>query len=186
MKILYSQPFAERIDSKFIMSCNTIPQTRDWTHGMMRRMLLTPLHARFDERNEGFDRDIGNKFEEERSGILNLAIEGYNRLNKNNGFTKCSVSEIAMNNYRQNNDSVVQWAEARTDIKVGHEEEQETAYASYVEFCKKMNFKALALPRFSNRLCETDERITSERSMRNGVRRTRFKGIKIQEVGYGF
>ena len=186
MKILYAQPFAERIDAKFVMSCNTIPQTRDWTHGMLRRLLLLPLHARFDENQTDFDRDIGLKFIEERSGILNLAIEGYRRLNKNNGFTKSATAELAMNNYKQDNDSVRQWVEQNVEINFAYFSKSVDAYKNYSDFCKSMNLKPLGFSRFAPRLLDVDSRIQATRKQTDGVRYTIYQGIRLIGGGYGF
>lgn len=186
MKILYAQPFAERIDAKFVMACNTIPQTRDWTHGMMRRFLILPLHAKFSDKNEDFDRDIGNKFINERSGILNKAIEGYRRLNKNNAFTESKVANMAINDYRELNDSVSQWLDNKAEINYAHLTPYTDVYKSYSEFCKDMGFKPLALTRFSTRLKEFDGRIQTERMQQNGQRINWVRGIKLNGGGYGF
>lgn len=186
MKILYAQPFAERIDAKFVMACNTIPQTRDWTHGMMRRFLVLPLHATFSSTMDDFDRDIGDKFISERSGILNRAIEGYKRLNANNEFTRSKVSEVAMNNYREMNDSLKQWLENKAEINYACLSPYTDVYKSYSEFCKDMGFKPLAATRFSSRLKEIDSRIGVERVQHKGVRTNMVRGIKLNGGGYGF
>lgn len=186
MKILYSQPFSERIDAKFVMSCNTLPQTRDWTHGMMRRFLLIPLHAVFDEKQTGFDRDINKKFHSERSGILNLAIEGYSRLNKNNGFTKSSVSAQAMNNYKKVNDSFTQWTDTFVEVNYAYLVSVTEAYKNYSSFCISMGFKPLAVGRFSGRVKELDSRVSTERVQKEGARVNHFRGIKLLGGHCGF
>lgn len=186
MKILYAQPFSERIDSKFIMSCNTLPTTRDWTHGMMRRLLLIPLHARFNENQADFDRDINRKFDNERSGILNLAIEGYMRLNKNNGFTRSSVADLAITNYRQVNDSVHQFAESKLEVGEEFQAPQDQVYKAYVEYCREMNLKPLAIARFTPRLEEYAEGIEASRMMVNKVRKIFYKNVRLTGVSYGF
>lgn len=186
MKILYAQPFTERIDAKFVMACNTIPQTRDWTHGMMRRFLILPLHAKFSSTNEDFDRDIGNRFLDERSGILNKAIEGYKRLNQNNEFSRSKVAETAMNNYRETNDSVAQWLDNKAEINYAYLTPYTEVYKSYTEFCNTMGFRPLASTRLAARLKESDERIDSERVQHKGVRTNMIRGIKLNGGGYGF
>lgn len=186
MKILYAQPFSERIDAKFVMACNSIPQTRDWTHGMMRRFLILPLHAKFSDKSDDFDRDIGRKFIDERSGILNKAIEGYRRLNKNNAFTESKVAAMAINDYREMNDSVSQWLENKAEINYAYLTPYTEVYKSYAEFCKDMGFKPLASTRFTTRLKEFDSRIQSERVQQNGQRSNRLRGIKLNGGGHGF
>ena len=185
MKILYAQPFSERIDSKFVMSCNTIPTTRDWTHGMMRRLLLLPLHARFDEAQEDFDRDIGAKLLEERAGILNRALEGYKRLNTNDGFTKSKVSQVALNNYREVNDSVAMWCEEHVTCGITHKISFEEAYVHYADFAKRMGYKPVAYNRLSTRLSEILSDFKIFRKQEDGSRK-KLANISIQGAHHGF
>lgn len=186
MKILYAQPFSEPIGAKFVMSCNTLPQTKDWTHGMLRRLLILPLHKKFSSSEDNFDRNINEKFKDERAGILNRAIEGYKRLIKNNEFSRSKVSEVAMNNYRETNDSVAQWFQDNAEVDYAYVTPVIEVYKSYTDYCNAINMRPLALSRFGIRIRDFDPKIQAERRVINGRRENNYRAVKLVGGNYAF
>ena len=53
--------FSAKINTKMIMSYNTIPQMNDTTDGLTRRLVIIPLNAVFKKNNNNYDPFIGEK-----------------------------------------------------------------------------------------------------------------------------
>jgi P4 family phage/plasmid primase-like protien len=69
-----------------ILLCNNDPSLADLSYGMMRRLRVLPFDRQFKKSEEYrslFDRIIGN----ELPGVLNRALRGWKRLQKNGRFT---------------------------------------------------------------------------------------------------
>jgi putative DNA primase/helicase len=80
---------------KMLYSCNKLPRNKDDTSAFYRRWCMYICNAIFDENK---DVEIVKKIttNEELSGLLNRALEGIERLKKNNGFpnTEEEVKDI--------------------------------------------------------------------------------------------
>ena len=70
--------------AKFIFSCNKIPEAHDDTTAFFRRWIILVFPNRFegDKENKSLLKELTTP--EELSGFLNWALEGLNRLKKNN------------------------------------------------------------------------------------------------------
>ena len=69
-----------------VLLCNNVPSITDLSHGLTRRIQVIPFAHQFTEKDadpELFDRIWADK--QEMSGILNRAIEGWQRLQKRGG-----------------------------------------------------------------------------------------------------
>ncbi len=92
----HGQPFEFPNYAKLIFAANEVPQTKDRSDAFYRRWIIIIFNVRFVKSGEGgFQSDINiiDKITtpEELSGILNWALEGLQRLNKQGDFSE-SVS----------------------------------------------------------------------------------------------
>ena len=68
-----------------IILCNNLPSLADLSHGMMRRLHVVPFDRTFTEGET--DRDLFDRIiENELSGVLNRALEGWKRLKQRKRF----------------------------------------------------------------------------------------------------
>jgi putative DNA primase/helicase len=100
-------PFA-----KWVISCNSLPASRDRSYGFERRIIILPFKKLVppEERNPNLAREI---IEEELPGVLNWAIGGYRRLEANKCFTTPAASKKALQEYKDQIDPLLLFIEER-------------------------------------------------------------------------
>jgi len=86
------------LPTRLMFTTNALPHFSDRTDGIWRRMMLVPCNAQMPESRQ--DRDLAAKLLEERSGILNWALEGLRRLRNNGAFTVPASSKVAIHEHR--------------------------------------------------------------------------------------
>ena len=125
--------------AKHYLAINKFPQIVDNTYGMDRR--LFPIQFRRTFKGEEIDSNLENKLSLELSGIFNWAIEGYNRLRKND-FKLPIVSSmtLAREEYRNDLDSVRAYSRKiqKSDDPADRLKFKDI-YEEYASFCKSGN-----------------------------------------------
>lgn len=81
--------FSAKINTKMILSYNTIPRMNDTTDGLTRRLVIIPLNAVFKKGNPNYDPFIGEKLKktENLEYVLNKSLKAINRVLKDKEFT---------------------------------------------------------------------------------------------------
>lgn len=149
----FGDPFIFRNRAKLVMTYNTIPDLKDLSPGMLSRPLIVPFKKIIAD--EEMDREIGSKLMEELSGIFNFALDGWKRLERQQGFTRSEKSDLAMRKIKEESCNVYQWVETHVefmDSNFGDESEvviapkdlyssymkQERYAFKYIEFCRRL------------------------------------------------
>lgn len=109
---------------KFLLAANTLPETSDKTDGWLRRLRIVNFPNKFTQ-----DPDFKNKTvstftsPKGKSVILAWAVEGLRRVLDNGRFTSSSEMEISIENYKKQNDVVVEFLfdELTTIVRVEKE-----------------------------------------------------------------
>lgn len=99
IKVPYEATYEIKNNAKLVMLCNRLPKVRDHSHGFWRRFLMIPFDATFTEETK--DVGLADALEKELPGIMNWAMEGYQRLSTNKKFTFAKDSEKALSEYRK-------------------------------------------------------------------------------------
>lgn len=121
VKRLYSDISTMRIDSKLVVACNELPQSKENTHAIYRRMIIAPFRATFSKQT-GVDKGILNRISDEMSGVYNRILAAYDVFIKNNWeFTEAVASERALEEYKYNNSTFNQYVQ--DCLEVGNEED---------------------------------------------------------------
>lgn len=182
---LYCDPFSMRNYAKIIMACNELPRSFDMSHGMLRRLLIVPFNATFTKTNR--DIHIVTKLKEELSGIFNLAMSGYHRFIKQDGFSDSAVVEQAVEDYVNENDSVQNFIMDECMVHKTHVVPVNKLYTSYAFYCEQARLKPLNKLRFGKRmkqiLSHTYSKDMTDRTTVNGVRQRVYNGIGLLEQG---
>lgn len=101
-------PYAFRPYAKWIVSGNSLPTTRDKSHGYFRRWLIVPFTRKFVGADR--DNDLGRQIiAEELSGILNWALLGFQSLCAGDGFAIPDASKKALQTYVSDMNPVVRF-----------------------------------------------------------------------------
>ena len=90
---------------RFIFSANSLPPVADKSHGWYSRWKYIKFPRTFDV-NPTYKIQHDKLFEQEKSGILNWALEGLKRLKKKNEWTLSEDMKKSEIEYRSENDNV--------------------------------------------------------------------------------
>ena len=96
---------------RLIFSANTLPHVSDKTSAWYSRWQFIEFPKTFAV-NPGFTRKMKEEFHNERSGILNWALEGLDRLRVNGTFTTSATMKASANDYRMENDNVAAFVDS--------------------------------------------------------------------------
>ncbi|OME28912.1 hypothetical protein BSK63_23670 [Paenibacillus odorifer] len=106
----FKTAFSCKLICKLLVLLNTLPQTKDLTHGYFRRLVLIPFDNRFE--GEAEDKNLLDKLLVELEGILNFALEGLKRLRSQNYvFTESTAVSDSVEEYRREQNPVIEFVE---------------------------------------------------------------------------
>lgn len=149
VKRLYAQPYQYENRTKLIALCNEMPLPQDVSHGFFRRLLIIPFDQVFSDAKGNRDPNILDKMQGELSGILNFAMEGYRRLDKENKFSHSAESELSLQEFKNDADSILAWATDYIEFDPDPEIFHPTAemYNDYRSYCDSNGIRAHSAPK---------------------------------------
>ena len=151
IKKLYEMPRKLTNTATLIFSCNGVPNFKDKSGGIARRMAIIPCDNIVTEINLKIDQLLST--DNAKSYLLNLAIKGMRRIIENGG--KLSTSETVdniVNSYLKDSDSVLSYLD---DFNVDGMQSKQ-AYRDYEMFCSDSGIKPYSQNKFTRRLKELD------------------------------
>ena len=166
-------PFKFRPFARLVFSCNELPKNYvDRTEGFYRRLIIVPFNRQI-EKNK-IDKALKYKFQREKEGILNWALEGLKRLYENNfEFSENELTDGVKKEYKRENNNVISFVEECCELDGLFSCSRIEIYEAYKEFCVEAGLKALSQIKFNKEL-EGNFNITRSRSGKlrswNGVR----------------
>lgn len=98
--------FSAKINTKMILSYNTIPRMNDTTDGLTRRLVIIPLNAVFKKEKKNYDPFISEKLKKKENleYVLYKSIQAINKVLKEKEFTVPEQIKKATEEYvRENN-----------------------------------------------------------------------------------
>lgn len=166
-------PFKFKPFVRLVFSCNELPRNYvDRTEGFYRRLIIVPFNRQIEKSK--IDKALKYKFQREKEGILNLALEGLKRLYENNfEFSENELTDGVKKEYKRENNNVISFVEECCEIDSLFSCSRIEIYEAYKEFCVEAGLKALSQIKFNKEL-EGNFNITRSRSGKlrlwNGVR----------------
>lgn len=151
---LYCDAYSMKNNAKIIMACNELPSTRDFSHGMFRRLLIVPFDAKFDKSINGYDPLIRNKLYAEASGIFNKVLSALMVFKNNKSFSESATVDAQVANYQRENDDVLTWWEAAVVESPDSEVSFSDMYAMYRIDMESSGVRTRAINSFGRRLRE--------------------------------
>ncbi|MGC2375379.1 MAG: phage/plasmid primase, P4 family [Solirubrobacteraceae bacterium] len=141
--------------ARLIFSANDAPPTTDSSDAFFDRWLILP----FDRRHRGTshqDHDLLAKLTrpQELSGLLNLGLDGLDRLRQQHGFSRAANSDHAAERFRVDADSAAGFCEECANITQEARTAKTALFQSYRAWCEENNRRPLAAQRFNRRLRE--------------------------------
>ncbi|MFH5960370.1 DNA primase family protein [Clostridium perfringens] len=172
-------PFKFKPFARLVFSCNELPRNYvDRTEGFYRRLIIVPFSKQIEKSK--IDKALKYKFQREKEGILNWALEGLKRLYENNfEFSENELTDGVKKEYKRENNNVISFVEECCEIDGLFSCSRIEIYEAYKEFCVEAGLKALSQIKFNKEL-EGNFNITRSRSGKlrswNGVR------IKLEDL----
>ncbi|HAT4186662.1 TPA: DNA primase [Clostridium perfringens] len=172
-------PFKFKPFARLVFSCNELPRNYvDRTEGFYRRLIIVPFNRQIEKSK--IDKALKYKFQREKEGILNWALEGLKRLYENNfEFSENEMTDGVKKEYKRENNNVISFVEECCELDGLFSCSRIELYESYKEFCVEAGLKALSQIKFNKEL-EGNFNITRSRSGKlrswNGVR------IKLEDL----
>ncbi|MDK0898718.1 phage/plasmid primase, P4 family [Clostridium perfringens] len=172
-------PFKFKPFARLVFSCNELPRNYvDRTEGFYRRLIIVPFSRQIEKSK--IDKALKYKFQREKEGILNWALEGLKRLYENNfEFSENELTDGVKKEYKRENNNVISFVEECCELDGLFSCSRIELYESYKEFCVEAGLKALSQIKFNKEL-EGNFNITRSRSGKlrswNGVR------IKLEDL----
>ena len=166
-------PFKFKPFARLVFSCNELPRNYvDRTEGFYRRLIIVPFSRQIEKSK--IDKSLKYKFQREKEGILNWALEGLKRLYENNfEFSENELTDGVKKEYKRENNNVISFVEDCCEIDSLFSCSRIEIYEAYKEFCVEAGLKALSQIKFNKEL-EGNFNITRSRSGKlrlwNGVR----------------
>ena len=166
-------PFKFKPFARLVFSCNELPRNYvDRTEGFYRRLIIVPFSRQIEKSK--IDKALKYKFQREKEGILNWALEGLKRLYENNfEFSENELTDGVKKEYKRENNNVISFVEECCEIDGLFSCSRIEIYEAYKEFCVEAGLKALSQIKFNKEL-EGNFNITRSRSGKlrlwNGVR----------------
>lgn len=142
--------FEFRPIARLIFSANKMPRVRDKSHGWYRSFQLVEFPNKFTKGTDNHDRYFKDKLTNNLSGILNWALEGLKRLNRNNRFTQSEKVEEQKRLYINENDSIVSFLSDNTIKNTESKVYGTKLYNFYKEYCKSQSLEIQSRKEFTS------------------------------------
>ena len=101
--------FSAKINTKMIMSYNTLPRINDTTNGLNRRLVIIPLNAVFKKKNNNYDPFISEKLKkrENLEYVLYKSVQAIHEVLKRKEFTVPTQVKLETEEYMKTNNPVL-------------------------------------------------------------------------------
>lgn len=146
-------PFDFSPYAKLLFSANTIPRIKDKSGAVIDRLIIVPFNARFSKNDTDYDPFIKYKLQtdEVMEYLINIGLQGLNRVLKNQSFTICEDVQKSIQEYEENNNPVLLFFKEVDEVDVIGKPTK-FVYQNYVEFCLSNNFQQLSNIEFSKQV----------------------------------
>jgi P4 family phage/plasmid primase-like protien len=139
-------PIAARPTARLVFSTNQLPQFRDRSSGIWRRMTLIPCDVVIPPERQ--DPRLGEKLKEELPGIFLWAVEGLRRLRARGAFTRARAADAAKEEYRLESNPARAFLTEVLVESAGAVLPCQTLYDRYRRWCDERGVPPLAAPQF--------------------------------------
>jgi P4 family phage/plasmid primase-like protien len=177
------EPISARPTAKLMCAWNNRPRLKDRSSGLWRRMLLVPFRYTVPKSKRTLGMDSRHFWERENqvAGILNWAIKGLIRLKEQEDFTRSTVVEDAMMEYRYESNAATGFLDDHL-IEVDDERVllSHEIYHLYDQWCRKLGLYPLGNIQFFRELNKKFPKAIKKRSSQPG-RPWGYSGIKFSD-----
>ena len=160
----YRMPEEFTPEFKIWFMCNDLPNVKDNSHAMWRRVRTLPFLAQFEGADE--DKQMGDKLAANMPAILKWCVDGC-LLWQQGGLGTCEAVQAATESYRTQEDILAEFVRARIGKDADGEVLNKDAYAAYKKWCEAEDTKAITIKTFAARMRQRDG--IDERRTKHGL-----------------
>lgn len=180
---LHSSSIEFKPTFKLWIAGNHKPKIHNFDRGIRRRIFIIPFEYTFSEKEVRPQHEVLDEFKQERSGILNWALEGAQRWFKNKRLTVPQIVSDTTQEYFLESNLIEQFINERCIVAddskpetIGIGEEAKLLHAAYNQYADLLNEDRLGRNQFYKRL----EELGFRRSM-SAQQALMFRGIKLDQ-----
>lgn len=167
LRPIYSSPITIRSKATLIFTCNKMPQFKDKSGGIGRRLVVIPCDAEVKVIDENLDEKLSS--DAAKSYILRLALEGIKRIRKNgNKLSDSATIEQQTIEYFIQSDSALSFLHYYSDEI--EDKRTRDVYAMYVAYCEDEGHKPAGSTEFGRRMKKEGWESRVVKVMGNSVR----------------
>lgn len=146
-------PFEFNPYIKLLFSANDIPRMKDKTGAVLRRLVIIPFNASFSKDAEDYDPFIKYKLIEQESieYLIQLGIQGLQRIIANNQFSKSDKVQKQMDEYEEENNPIIAFI-SDTGIEMIENQPTNEVYKRYQVFCAENSMTPMSNIVFSKQI----------------------------------
>ena len=158
----YEHPFRFQVTQKQLYAANEVPDLAHEDDAFHERWIHVQLPETVpdDERDEHLDNRLTT--DDELSGVLNWALEGYARLMRQGGFSDERSIDGKKDIWRSQGDSIDQFVDAVLEVDSDTETPKSNVYDAYREFCDDFDLQP-----------EPQQNLTTRLKREHGIRQRR-------------
>ncbi|MFZ5988030.1 MAG: DNA primase family protein [Bacillota bacterium] len=166
----YEQPFSFHNRAKLLFSTNELSPTKDNSEGYYRKWLILPFEKTFN------DNELRSRLfeDDEMSGLLLKALEGLQRIRRQNDFTTPKSLIQMKEEYRSLSDSAYHFIKEYCFEEKGTLIKRQDLYDEYRNCCKDWGCIAVSQKNFNAKILEQFKGVKLDKN--NG---RRWKGINV-------
>ena len=144
------QPYKVRNTAKLIFAANSLPMTFDKSQGMGRRLNIIPFNAAFSVEDDDYDPFIIDKLTSPNAlnYLLRLAVEGIQRVFRQNEFTDVESVNQLITDYNKENNNVLQFIDDFPIVDRVNDE----VYSDYSYWCITNGMNAYKKRKFNSEI----------------------------------
>jgi putative DNA primase/helicase len=183
------QKYKERLQfrnrAKLIFALNSLPVVRDYSSAFFERLIILSCPNTFRPGMEKYDPNLMQKIttEEVKSALFNKALEGLNRLKKNDWqFTECKSSEEQVRKYQIEANLVMGFLKEMCEEVPGAKLPKQELYDLYLRWCHSNNYHPFSKRNFLSKVRDNSLIcIKDGKAAIDGKNQRVFQNIKIDQ-----
>jgi P4 family phage/plasmid primase-like protien len=173
----FKAPFAARPTARLLLSTNNLPDFRDKTDGLWRRVLPIRFTVQIPEGERVKGMDLPEWWAEERPGILNWALAGLHQLSQNTRFTIPRECQAEIDRLRGEANPARRFLEGYYCRGPG-EMAKAAVYEHYARWCDENGHRPLASNKLATEVFRLFSGVEAGKSSFGGKRVPVFTGLQ--------
>ena len=143
----FKTSFSCRLYCKLVILLNKLPKTTDFSHGYYRRLTIIPFNRIIAEHEQ--NKNLVEELSAELEGILTFALEGYQRLLRQDFLlTKSKAIDDALKSYKDEQNPVLIFLRENLTSNPNSRVKRSLLFPAFERWCSRHGFEVVSRARF--------------------------------------